>query len=307
LPLQRRSCIITLLMRTHRLALSTILTVLAALLAVAMPVAAQSPSAKELAAAFNLDTMRASAGRPWSRYQSRHFELYTEYPGTRATVMLDSLEEALSHATGLLGTTASDAIKLTVFVTGSRTRFPYVLTPKNKGVRTGLIDGREAIVLVVNDSVRSYARHEVMHSVGFRAWGPQRDHALWLPEGLATFADGLCQGIPISVVARDLLRQQPMLTVPDLTRRFPAMVDVHRHSAYVLAGSLIEFLWNARGREGVKRVWQGTDSLTQSGGAVWGLPDPAADVTRAWRAYVERVAGTRPGLSAGSLHRHGCG
>jgi hypothetical protein len=111
-------------MRTHRLARSTIPTLIAALLTVALPLAAQSPSAKQRAAAFNLDSMRASAGRPWSRYQSRHFELYTEYPGVPATAMLDSLEAALTHATELLGTTASDAVKLTVFVTASRTGSP---------------------------------------------------------------------------------------------------------------------------------------------------------------------------------------
>ena len=295
-------------MRSHRLAIAVMAVVIAAaMLAVPLPTAAQTASVKARAAALNIDTMRASAGVPFSRYQSRHFELYTEYPGTPATRMLDSLEAALSHATELLGTTVSDAITLTVFVTASRTRFPLLLTPRNKGVRARSPDGRDVIVLVVNDSVRSYARHEVMHSVGFRAWGAQHDHALWLPEGLATFADGLCQGIPISVVARDLLRRQPTLTAQELTQRFPAMVDVHLASAYVLAGSLIEFLWSTRGRDGVRRVWQGTDSLANPGGTALGFPNPFADLDRAWRAYTERVAGTRQGVSAASLERHGCG
>jgi hypothetical protein len=268
---------------------------------------AQSPTAKQRATAFNIDTLRASAGAPWSRYQSRHFELYTEYSGIPAALMLDSLEEALSHASVLLGTPVREAPRLTVFVTASRTRFPYMMNPQNKGVRAALADGREAIVLVVNDSVRSYARHEVMHSVGFHTWGAQRDGAEWLPEGLATFADGLCQGVPIAVVTRDLLRRQPMLTVQELTTRFPAMRDAHLASAYVLAGSLVEFLWNTRGRDGVRRVWQGAEPLVSPGRTVLGMLDPAADVTRAWRAYVERAAGSRQGLSAEALHRYGCG
>jgi hypothetical protein len=86
------------------------------------------------------------------------------------------------------------------------------------------------------------------------------------------------------------------------------MVDVDLASAYVFAGSLVEFLWSARGRDGVRRVWKGTDSLTKPGGTTsFGFPDPAADLDRAWRAYTERAAGTRQGVSAASLQRDGCG
>jgi hypothetical protein len=144
-----------LLGRSRRLVIATTAAVVAAVLAVPPPVAAQQPSRAEWVAALNIDTMRTSVGAPWSRHQSPHFLLYTEYAGTRATHMLDSLEAAWAHATELIGYTPTDTARITVFVTASRTRFPLLLTPKNKGVRAWLPDGRDVIVLVVNDSVRS--------------------------------------------------------------------------------------------------------------------------------------------------------
>lgn len=276
-------------------------------LAGAPRIEAQAPSVAEKLAAIDLDVMRTSAGAPFRRFQSRHFELYAEYGEPTASRMLDSLEEALTHAYAFLGAPMNDPAPITVFVTASRTRFPLVLTPTNKGARVKRADGRDVIVLVVNDSVRSYARHEVMHVVGFRAWGGQRVPPEWMAEGLATYADGLCQGVPIVAVARDLLRQSPTLTVAELTQQFRARTDVDRHGSYVLAASLIDYLWQTRGRDGFKRIWQGIDSLPTGADSRLGFGTADATLTRAWRAHVERVAAMRTGLSPTALQRFGCG
>lgn len=282
----------------------------AMLVAVLVPtpgLAAQSPSARERLAAIELDSMLASAGPPFQRFTSRHFELYTERAGSAAARMLDGLEEALTHAYAFLGAPANNPDTITVFVTTSRTRFPLLLTPTNKGARVKRADLRDVIVLVVNDSVRSYARHEVMHVVGFRVWSAQRVPPQWMAEGLATYADGLCQGVPILTVARDLLKQSPTLTAADVTQQFRERADVDRAGTYVLAASLIDYVWQTRGRDGFKRLWQGTDSLTAWSGARMGLETGNAALTRAWRSHVERVAGNHTGLTATALQRSGCG
>jgi|GEM_PF-2918827 len=268
---------------------------------------AQSPTARERLAAIELDSMLKSVGPPFQRFTSRHFELYAERAGPTATRMLDSLEEALTHAYAFLGAPLNDPATITVFATASRTRFPLLLSPTNKGARMKRADLRDVIVLVVNDSVRSYARHEVMHVVGFRAWGGQRVHPEWMAEGLATYADGLCQGVPILSVARDLLRQFPALTVAELTQQFRARTDVDRAGTYVLAASLIDYLWQTRGRDGFKRLWQGTDTLTAASDARLGFLNAGTDQTRAWRAHVERAVGIGYGLNLDKLRRFGCG
>lgn len=268
---------------------------------------AQSPGARERQAATELDSMLKTAGPAFRRFTSRHFELYVEPAGPTATRMLDSLEGALRHAYAFLGATAIDTATITVFVTASRTRFPLLLTPTNKGARVKRADLRDVIVLVVNDSVRSYARHEVMHVVGFRVWGGQRTHPEWMTEGLATYADGLCQGVPIVAVARDLLRGSPSLTVAEVTRQFRARTEFDRASTYVLAASLVDYLWQTRGRDGFKRLWQGTDSLTAPVEVRMGFESANATLTRAWRSHVERVAGSQRGVTATALQRSGCG
>lgn len=294
-------------MNTRRRTIAATTTLLGmSMLATLAPVAAQAPSASERLAAWDVAAMRQSPGIPLRRVQSRHFQLYTEYDEAHAVRMLDSLEAALAHAHALLGTAATAADTLTVFVTASRTRFPLLLSPTNKGVRVQA-NGRDLIALVVNDSVRSYARHEVMHAVAFRVWGARRPPAKWMVEGLATFADGLCQGVPIAIVARDLLRQEPMLTVREVTEQFSRLAEVDRAKAYVLASSVIAFLWQTRGREGVQRVWQGTDSLGQPALAALGLGNAGADLTPAWRSHTEQIAGAQPGVRADALRRHGCG
>ena len=128
-----------------------------------------------------------------------------------------------------------------------------------------------------------------------------------MAEGLATYADGLCQGLPNMVVARDVLRQRPTLTSQDVTERFATLAEENRSAAYVLAASLIDFIWTTRGREGFKHVWSGADRLWNGEGSSADAFNPALNVTHAWRAHVERVAGSRAGISAELLRRHGCG
>lgn len=83
----------------------------------------------------------------------------------------------------------------------------------------------------------------------------------------------------------------------------------YRARAYVLAGSLVGFLWNTRGRGGVRRLWQGTDTLMAlSGGTIGpfgaGL---AIDATADWRAYVDRAAGNTASIDSTTFRRFGCG
>lgn len=222
--------------------------------------------------------------------------------------IVNSLEAAWTYDTKLIGSPVPDAPPVAVFVTASRTRFSSVIPPHVKGLTMRMQTGEDFVILVHNDSVRAYSRHEVMHLVSFRAWGFPGPSATWLVEGVATFADGRCQGTTINAVARDILSQANAPTMQDVTHKFFDLMLDDRARAYVLAGTLTGYLWETRGVGAVKALWQGKDTLTalptrvgSVGGAF--LVDPA----EAWRSYVRHAADTAAGISAASLRRFGCG
>jgi hypothetical protein len=272
------------------------------LAAAASAVSAQSSDASTLRAP-TMDALTRTAGPAWSTAESRHFIVHLERPVSAddVTRMLDSLEAAWSGALALLGATTIDETRTPVFVTHSRTRFGRLLPPEGKGLTTSFAGGGDVILLVMNDSVRAYTRHEVMHLVSRRVWGV--GHGMWLVEGLATFADGRCQGSTIRAVGRDLLASRRTLITNDLLTGFEPLWRSDRASAYVLTGTLVDYLWASHGRDGVRRLWQGADTLSEA--AV--LPGLGGELTAGWRAYVARVAGTSPGLESATFARLGCG
>jgi hypothetical protein len=277
--------------------------------AVLVPVAvamAQSPGARELQPrTVALDTLRRTAGPKWRRASARHFVVYYEEPIAAGSLKatMDSLERAWDAAATLLGQVVPDAPRASVFVTRSRTRFAGLVSPEAKGLTTRLPSGDDVIILVRNDSVRPYIRHEVMHLVSFRAWGAPGESRAWLAEGLATFADGKCQSTTILAKSRDLLAARPLLGVHDVVENFVPMWRTERAAAYVLAGSLVDYLWFSRGRDGVRRLWTGRDSVTDVGI----LPGTSGEQTAGWRKHVALAAAGAPALSKKAFQRAGCG
>lgn len=250
-----------------------------------------------------LDTLLRSSGPTWDRAGSAHFVLFAERgdrPRYATRALLDSLESAWTHAERLLGVRVTPGPPVPVVVTRSPARFPRLLASHQKGLAyTAGAPGSTFILLVHNDSVRAHTRHEVMHVVSFRTWG--RPAAGWVAEGVGTWADGRCQGASALAVARDLLRAEPGLTAPAVTAQFVARAERHRASAYVLAGSVISYLYETGGAEAVRRIW--ASGAVATPGAVW----TGDTVTARWRAYVERAAAQEPGLPPASLVRFGCG
>jgi hypothetical protein len=217
--------------------------------------------------------------------------------------MLDTLERAWQHAMELLGSPNLPGIQAHVFITGSRTRFPGLMTPEARGLTTRLPFAGEIVILVKNDSVRAYVQHEVMHVAATAAWGQSAPNMAWLAEGLAAFADGRCQTSTIRAVGRDLLASRQEVTAQAIMDHFTDLWRTERAASYVLAGTLVDYLWATRGRIGVRRLWQRQDSLTDASI----LPGAVGALSAEWRAYVRRVSGQEPGIDLASLQCCGCG
>ena len=217
--------------------------------------------------------------------------------------MLDSLETAWERAIDLLGGSNANGAQAEVFVTASRTRFSGLVTSEARGLTTRLPRTGEVVVLIRNDSVRAYVQHEIMHVASYAAWGPPQPGLAWLVEGLATFADGRCQNSTLQAVGRDLLATRSDMTALKILDHFIDLWQAERAASYVLSGTLVDYLWRSRGRLGVRRIWQGLDTLVDIG--PW--PGAGGELTAAWRQYVAQAAGTTPGIDLESLQRAGCG
>ena len=257
-----------------------------------------------------VDSLLRASGVEWERRRGRRIVLYTaagvSSPRTLApSALLDSLDAAWIHAVALAGAPPADTAPIVVVVTPSWERFPRLLAASARGV--AYEGGRGAgplILLVHHDSARAYVRHEVMHVVAPAVWGAPATQ--WVAEGVATWADGRCQGTSVLAVARELLQAEPELTVGGLPARFRRGIGRRvgpRHAAYVLAASFVAFVDAVAGRDALRAVWR-TGNTDAGGPTVSG--DDAA-VTAAWRRFVERAAADEPGLAAGALAAHGCG
>lgn len=284
----------------------------------ALPILTPAPRARAAGRpAPTLDALLRASGATWRRDVSRHVALYTEAeavddgPSTERApprpgrlgpaALLDSLEAAWGHAVALAGAAPADTAPLAVVVTARWDRFPNLLAPSARGLAY-VGDGRASpfILLVHHDSARAYTRHEVMHVVASRVWGPPASQ--WVAEGVATWADGRCQGASVLAVARDQLRAELGLTAAGLSARFALGAGAAlgpRHTAYVLAASFIAFVDATAGRDAVRAAWRTGVAGTEG-------PDDSAR-TAAWRRYVERAAADEPGLPPGALVQGGCG
>lgn len=256
-----------------------------------------------------VDSLLRTSGVEWERRRGRHIALYTPVgvrsPGTLApSTLLDSLDAAWAHAVALGGTPPADTAPITVVVTPSWERFPRLLGPSARGLAyVGGGGGSPVIVLVHHDSARAYTRHEVMHVVASAVWGAPATQ--WMAEGVATWADGRCQGTSVLAAARDLLRIEPGLTVAGLPARFRRGIGGPvgpRHAAYLLAASFVAFVDGTAGRDALRAVWRTGDT-----GAAPAIPSDDVAATAAWRQFVDRATAGEPGLAPGALAAHGCG
>jgi len=252
----------------------------------------------------SLESLLASPGPKWHELRSPHFTVYSE-EGVQFSLsprmLLDSLEDAWSHDTALLRASGIETSPVTVLVTHSPARFPNVLAPSSRGVMRRDDIAGDIIILVHNDSTRAFSRHEVMHVVSWRLWGPPG--APWVDEGLATFADGSCQNTSVRAVARDLLHAEPGFTASDLEARYKTSAGPvlgRRLRAYVLAASMVDFMYSRGGPEAIR-------VLRRDGIPARKTILPADSLTAEWRNYVERSAAGEPGLPSEALDAHGCG
>jgi hypothetical protein len=186
-------------------------------------------------------------------------------------------ENAIKENLAWLGERRSGT-RLNLFFVGSRDeQRPFT------GTRAGgwSVVSEGTAFLVANDSITPAIRHEVMHLLSWRLWGPTG--GVWLSEGVATASTGECRGWTIDEVAAALYREKQLATTTELRRRFRTGGNqgiVH----YISAGSLVLYIDESFGRAKLKELWKsglaGADEI---------LEITALELERRWRNHIALI------------------
>lgn len=162
---------------------------------------------------------------------------------TRVAGLLDSSRASVTRALGLAETRDT----VSVFLVPSRARMRDLVGRESNGTA---FPNTNTLVLVLFPSGWIGAQHELLHLMAMRAWGvPER----WLNEGLAVSLEGQWHGYPLHALAHHLQTSGRLPTARALTDRFDQLDDL---ITYPAAGSFVEFLLEAYGRESLRRLWR---------------------------------------------------
>ena len=185
-------------------------------------------------------------------------------------------ERAIVANLAFLGIRAAGP-RLRIFLVGSREQMRRFTGGRAYG---GISITQEGpAFLVANDSVRPALKHETMHLLSWRHWGPPA--ASWLSEGLATLAVGPCQGHTVDQVV--VAARMAGLFAPVDTLRSAFVTDreigvVH----YMEAASLVQHVDRKYGRKKLRALW----SAGGPEGAL-GVDVPALETS--WKASLSRI------------------
>ena len=184
--------------------------------------------------------------------EQKHFRFYYQ-PNSFAASHLDSLcvnaEFARRHGLAVLQEAEFPEI-IDVFYLQSRDDMNRAIGYSVKGFS----DWRSRTVLiVVNEEIRAYHAHEIMHVLSANLWGFPADSNHCFLEGLAVFADSPCLGYSLHEIAAYMEHERLLIPLDVMFERFRQQADV---PSYMQAGSLVEYLIESYGSQKFKRLWQ---------------------------------------------------
>jgi|GEM_PF-2609806 len=244
------------------------------------------------------ETARAALGHPgfaWRTVEANGIHLHYLPGGDaagRAPQLARRAEAALRHDLALA---RMPAVRHTVelFLVDSREQARQL---SGHGYMGQAIPSELTAIFVVEPGTTPLFRHEIMHALSLKLWGTPRT-ASWLSEGVATWAQGRCQGHGMDAIAAGFLRDGRLLPLGELAGRFWDVDEMH---AYVTAGSAVAFVARAGGPRTVEALWK----LDPRPGA-HPLGAGGAQMEAAWRRRLGSIPPAR--LDTASLRQHGCG
>lgn len=217
----------------------------------------------------------------WRHERTEHADLYfpegSYTPASRARHSKDA-ERAIGANLKFLG----------VRQTGARLHLFFVRSRNDMRQFVGGTPGGSAIemegtaFMVANDSVRPALRHETMHLLAWRAWGPPASS--WLSEGLATDAVQSCRGLTTDQIAAVLDRSQLLAPLDTLRQNFTNAAE-RGVMYYYQSASLVRYIDRVYGRGRLRALWSAGGLANVSG--ILGVDAPTLE--RNWRASIAQT------------------
>jgi hypothetical protein len=261
----------------------------------AAPASAQTPDSAPVAR-IALD----APGLRWLHQHTAHADLYV-LAGSAAERVSDALADASERAIvdnlRWLRAADADTPRVRLFFVGTRQQ----MAPFTGGTSGGWAETREGTAFfVANDSVRPPLRHEVMHLLSWRLWGPPSSR--WLSEGLGVIAAGACRGHSVDEVTAALDRAGRLVSLDVLRNQFVVTGETGA-AHYFEAASLATYIDRVYGRDTLRALWS-------RGGLVRAretLGVPLETLERRWRATIALTdAQTTWAALWPELRSHGC-
>lgn len=217
----------------------------------------------------------SAAPDTWIRDSTAQFTLQAQ-KGVRAENDLKAigrrLEQTQSELLHLLKEDSPQRLQL-YFLKDRKTLTSYTGFPAN-----GYTDTENGIIYFVDKAPFHLAfRHEMMHALSWRLWGPP--HGYWLSEGLAVFASKGCGGYPLHTLARAIQQEGKLTPFENMKDTF----DFRAIEPSLQSASMVQYLYETYGLAALKSVWKaGWKKAEQAIGV------PAGKLERGWLACIRQ-------------------
>jgi hypothetical protein len=231
--------------------LATVAAVVLAALALPRETCAQDrPAIRTATGAPKARAALQIPGLDWSHQTTRNAEIYV-LKGSRAERWARTLPSIVERAI------AADLLWLNEPAPGHRLNLFFVGTPKELALLVGSGVGNfsatgEGTAFMIADTLAPPIRHEIMHLLSWRFWGPPA--STWLSEGVATLAAGGCGGYTVDELVAAIRHDGMIVPLDSLWHRFPQYGEPGL-IAYMEAASLIGFVDRTFGRKALRRLW----------------------------------------------------
>jgi hypothetical protein len=239
----------------------------------------------------------ADSSFTWIRREAPGFRVYFlagSYAAANQDSLLARLPPALAHARSLISAPALDG-PIDLFFIESRAQMTALIG----GRATGFAQpSTRTVLLVTNPEWRAFERHEIMHVVVGRAWGPPAPNTAWLQEGLAQAADGACAGYSNTDVMLALTKRHGWIPLDVVLTKFREQPDVR---AYLQAAAFIDYLLRQYGPRPLESLWRrgaSPDSLVSG--------DTLTVHERRWKEHLSPRQDVGPSTLA-TVESKGCG
>ena len=246
-------------------------------------------------------------GVSWSSRRTPRAVVYAR-TGTPVERRLDALaadtERAIAADLAWLRAPAA-GFTVYVFLVNSRDEM-RTLTGQTFGGNVAIDDG--VAYAVANDSIQPALRHEIMHVLSWRLWGPPAGG--WLSEGVAMLA-AHCRGYDLPQLITSLSRAGKIVSLEQMRQDFDTQYAWRggeiEGMRFTQAADLLSFIDERYGRERLRAVW--SNGALRNIHETLGVDIPALE--RQWRQHVATIVARTPDPPRWdslwrSIQAHGC-